>query len=524
MSASHFAAASVMRSRRGSRGSIRESLVRARWLIALPLLVATGELVPSLLSAQTPPSLVADPEATARPSATSTRQGFRIASAILGETRRIGIALPPSFAQSAPSRRYPVMIVFDGASSLGAMITVADELARNGQIPEAVIVAIENTNRLRDLTPPGLSVSGSSTREGGDRFLDFIERELVPAVDARFRTSAPRVLVGHSSGGILATYAAATRNTYSAVVALDTPVELGERWLVKKLLTRAGATPPPLRYAAIDARFPWPDDAWRSLVAAAPPSWSLHRQHLAHESHESMPLLGMYLGLREVFADYSMLAAPTSPTTSILPYYAKQSASLGAPVVPPRKLLTNVIEDLSIEGRGRAAREAFDTLVASYGMPADGAALSASIAEVERRPPPTETVESLLATPFPTPAEARAYLGEWVGDHWMNADEPRTGRQRLRIRIVNGKVVGETIDPPVPGLPPSRQWTHLRITPKGLTFGYMNGMRPRGMLLHEGTLNGDTLSGEIRFGGVAFRMPDGSPAPTVYFSYRRVAR
>jgi pimeloyl-ACP methyl ester carboxylesterase len=324
--------------------------MRLRSLVALcstvPLLGVASEA-----RTQSTPALVADRAATAAPRG-STRQHFRIASAILGETRRIGISPPASFAASAPSRRYPTIVVLDGEASLEPMSTVADELARNGQVPEAVIVAIENTNRLRDLTPPGLSVSGSTTHEGGDRFLDFIEKELLPAVDRQFRAAAPRTLVGHSSGGILATYAAATRSTYRAVVALDTPVELGDRWLIAKLAAREGASPSPLRYAALDARFPFPDDAWRSLVAAAPTTWSLFHEHLANESHESMPMLGMYLGLREVFADYSMLHAPVSPTTSILPYYAKASASLGASVPPPRKLLLNVIEDLQMEGGG----------------------------------------------------------------------------------------------------------------------------------------------------------------------------
>jgi hypothetical protein len=225
-----------------------------------------------------------------------------------------------------------------------------------------------------------------------------------------------------------------------------------------------------------------------------------------------------------VFADYSMLSAPVSPTTGILPHYAKVSASLDGPVVPPRKLLMNVIEDLLIEGRGAAARAAYDTLVASYGAPANAAALTASIADVERRPPPTETVESLMATPFPTVAEVRPYLGEWVGDHWMHDDEPRTGRQRLRIQVVDGKVVGETINRLPSGEELVQRWTHLRVTPAGLTFGYMNGMRPRGVLLHEATLSGDALTGRMRFGGVAFRMPDGSPPPSVQFAYRRVRR
>jgi hypothetical protein len=168
------------------------------------------------------------------------------------------------------------------------------------------------------------------------------------------------------------------------------------------------------------------------------------------------------------------------------------------------------------------AQSAYDALVAAYGTPANGAALSTSIAEVERRPPPTETVESLLAIPYATPDEMRAYLGEWVGRDWMNADEPKVDRRRLRIRVVDGQVVGETIDHPTPDTELVQRWTYLRVTPRGLTFGYMNGMRPRGMLLFEGTLKGDTLSGEMRWGGVSFRMPDGSPPPPIHFLYRRV--
>ena len=95
--------------------------------------------------------------------------------------------LPASFADSAPDRRYPVTIVLDGEDNVPPVAAVSDELSRNGQIPESVIVAIPNTDRLRDLTPPGLSVSGSSLNEGGDRFLDFIEQELLPAVDLQFR-------------------------------------------------------------------------------------------------------------------------------------------------------------------------------------------------------------------------------------------------------------------------------------------------------------------------------------------------
>jgi len=281
---------------------------------------------------------------------------------------------------------------------------------------------------------------------------------------------------------------------------------------------------PPLRYVALEARFAWPDTAWNALVAAAPPSWRLHRETLARESHESMFMLGAYLGLREAFADYSMLAAPVAPTTGILPYYDHVAESLGAPVVPPRPLLSNVVDDLLMEGRGAAARQAWDRLVAGYGAPADAAERLALIAEVEQRPPPTETVEGLLATPFPTPQEAAPWLGEWIGDGWMNDDELVEGRPRhyLRLRVVDGKVEGEVENEPAPGEKHVQKLTYLVLKPRGLTYGFMNGMRPRGMLLFEGEMREGQLEGTSRFGGIDFRYPEGMEPGVVRFRFERV--
>ena len=450
-------------------------------------------------------------------------ESFEIKSAILGETRRIFVTLPASFEKTTAPRTYPVIVVVDGEALTSPVSSVASHLSGAGQMPESIIVGIENTDRLRDLTPPGLSVSGSSLNEGGDRFIDFIEKELLPAVDRQFRGGLPRTFVGHSSGGILATYIAATRNSFRTVVAIDTPVHLGDNWLAEKMMKRASASgTPAVRYVSLEARFGWSDVRWKAFAEAVPSSWRIYREKLAHESHESMTMLASYLGLREAYADYSILAAPKSPTTSILPSYDKLSASLGTTVIPPRRLLATTVEDLVAEGRGAEARKAFTTLVTSYGSPANASELDTQIAKAERQPPPTVTVESLLATPFSTPVEAARYVGEWVGDIWMNPDEPRNGRQTLRIRVVDGKITGETVHHLPDGETMIEPWTYFRVTKTGMTYGYMNGMRPRGMLLHEGTLKGDTLTGEMKFGGVNFTRPDGEKPPTIYFAYRKV--
>lgn len=473
-------------------------------------------------------TLVPEPGRAVRDSYGGGSRAFTISSKVLDQSRRVFIQLPSSFEKT--SRRYPTVILFDGEFLMRPVVTVADVLTQEGQMPEPVIVSIENTDdydgRVHDLTPPGLSVSGSGRNEGGDRFLDFIEQELLPALDAQFRTTGPRTLIGTSSGGILVTYAAATRDTFRFTLALDAPTHLGDGWLAGKLLERARTKPAvPLRYVSYGARFGWPDDAWRRIEAAAPAAWRIHSEQLAHESHNSMQFVGSYLGLRELFSDYSMLAAPEWPTTSILAGYEKLTAAYGARMIPPAPLLERVIDDLLMEGRGALARAAFETLVSGYGEPRNAAALRAQIAEVEQLPPPAETVEGLLATPFPSVEQMRDFFddweGEWEGEWWINPADKH--RQVLRLSAEGGKVSGAVIAWPAPGVELVHELQYLQITPEGLTFGFMNGMRPRGVLLHEAKREGDALAGEVRFGGVRFTPPRGLSAPKHQFLFRKKA-
>ena len=456
---------------------------------------------------------------------------YTIDSRILHETRRIFVLTPPSFQRSAPSRHYPVTVVLDGEYLMPTVAVVMDELSRNGQIPESIIVGIENISmessmasnekRVYDLTPPGLSVSGSDRHQGGDAFLDFIEKELLPEIDQKFRGAAPRILIGVSSGAVLATYAAATRPAFAVVISLDAPIALDDNWLAMRLRERARKTSP-LRYATLEAKFGWPEAEWKELTASAPTTWRLFREKLPLEGHETVQMVGAYTGLRQLFGDYSRLSAPMAPTASILPYYETVSASLGSAVVPPRRVLREVIENLISEGRGAAARATHDTLVQAYGGEKDDAALLSQIADAERLPPPSETVESLLSVRFPSPEEAAGIIGDWTGDIWMRDGQPRKGDLVLRIRVVDGRVIGETVRRGPGGDSMVRRWDYLKITPEGFTWGVLNGRRPRGVMLFVGKVKGDVLGGESRWGGVRVTMPDGSPSEPLHFSFKRI--
>ena len=499
-----------------------------RQRLFLPFALFIVSITSQAQSVQT--ALTAEPDRNVSASRGSTSQAFKIDSAIMKETRRVQIVFPASYAKTASARRYPVTVVVDGEYLMPTVAVVADELTRNGQIPESVIVGIENVGggdtlasnqkRVYDLTPPGLSASGSDTNQGGDLFLDFIEKELLPAVDRQFRTAAPRFFVGVSSGGVLATYVAATRSTFCAVVSLDAPVHLEENWLAKKLIARASQGGKPVRYASLEAKFGWPEQSWKTLVNSAPSTWKLYREKLPLEGHETMQMVGAYIGLRQLFRDYSRLVGAEPPTTSILPYYKKVSESFGAEVIPPRRLLQNLVDDLLMEGRGAMAREAYKLLSTGYGEPADSAKLLARIEQVEKQPLPTETVEALIATPFPKPEEVTKYLGDWVGDVWLGANGPRPGRVTLRIRVESGRVICELVRRAASGEENVAQVEYLKVTADGLTYGFMNGMRPRAMNLFEGKLTGDTLAGTKRFGGIRFE----EKGPPLQFSFKRVER
>ena len=79
------------------------------------------------------------------------------------------------------------------------------------QIPEMIIVAITNIDRVRDFTPTKYltNLNGSSavdnhkTSGGSEQFLQFIEKELLPEIESTYRTTTFKTLVGISHGGLL---------------------------------------------------------------------------------------------------------------------------------------------------------------------------------------------------------------------------------------------------------------------------------------------------------------------------------
>ncbi len=136
-----------------------------------------------------------------------------IQSKILGEEREIWVHVPGIGGTSIYGEtKYPVVYLLDGDSHFFSTVgTIRQFSSINGNAvcPEMIVVGIPNTNRTRDLTPtktkaepPYASAEMAEISGGGDKFLDFIEKELMPHIEANYPTEPYRMFVGHSFGGL----------------------------------------------------------------------------------------------------------------------------------------------------------------------------------------------------------------------------------------------------------------------------------------------------------------------------------
>jgi hypothetical protein len=182
------------------RGSLGRGRFVKRWI---PTLVAT--LLTVVVTVWATRTLVEGPVLDERVVHGTVR------SRVLGEEREFFVSLPESYARE-PARGYPVIYVLDGASQHAHTSDSAALLARIGVIPEVLVIGappVDGQGRKRDYTPPGMRQDADVTKgpEGGaDRFLAFLEEELIPRIERDYRTRGPRVLAGNSRGGLFVVY------------------------------------------------------------------------------------------------------------------------------------------------------------------------------------------------------------------------------------------------------------------------------------------------------------------------------
>ncbi|MCF2910757.1 hypothetical protein L1285_20835 [Pseudoalteromonas sp. DL2-H2.2] len=131
-------------------------------------------------------------------------------SQILQQNRSINVYLPAGYHENK-QQKYPVIYLLDGSKDedfihIAGLVQFANFPWLN-ILPPSIVVGISNQDRKHDFTTlsnNALDKRDLPTQGGAKSFIAFIENELRPLVEQRYRTRQSNTLIGQSLGGLLA--------------------------------------------------------------------------------------------------------------------------------------------------------------------------------------------------------------------------------------------------------------------------------------------------------------------------------
>lgn len=130
---------------------------------------------------------------------------FTIDSKKVGEIRTINVWTPSEYKPSTDS--LPVIYMADGGikEDFPHIANTLAKLIKEKKIEPIILVGIENTQRRRDLTGPTEVETDKEIAPvvgGSENFRAFINDELFPEIDKRYRTSNKKGILGESLSGL----------------------------------------------------------------------------------------------------------------------------------------------------------------------------------------------------------------------------------------------------------------------------------------------------------------------------------
>jgi len=132
-----------------------------------------------------------------------------IQSKELAEKRILNIYLPEGY-NADDSVRYPVIYLLDGSADED-FIHIAGLVQFNSfewvnQVPKSIVIGIATVDRRRDFTFPTTIEKDQKkfpTSGHSAQFISFIEKELQPFIEKKYKTNNSKMIIGQSLGGLL---------------------------------------------------------------------------------------------------------------------------------------------------------------------------------------------------------------------------------------------------------------------------------------------------------------------------------
>jgi predicted alpha/beta superfamily hydrolase len=302
---------------------------------------------------------------------------YFINSNILKEQRKILVYVPNSGNTNVKSEsRYPVIYLLDGEQHFHSVTGLVQYLSSTGKIPEMMVVGIVNTNRVKDLTPTH-SISWSDGEKdpdyfkhagGGEKFISFIQKELMPHIDSLYHPEPYRMIVGHSLGGLTVINALFNHPAlFNSYVAIDPSIWWDDHLFLKKaatVLKQSNFAGKALFFASANTLNKGKDtidvlkDTSNSSVHVRDNilfhqllkgniknnlSWAW--KYYEDDDHPSVPLIAEYDALRTFFKNYELSKSTNDTSINadfIRDHYKNVSAMLGYQVLPSRNTVNGL--------------------------------------------------------------------------------------------------------------------------------------------------------------------------------------
>jgi len=254
--------------------------------------------------------------ATAQDIAPPIPQKLIVHSTVLNEDRTIWVRTAHGYDPGKDP--LPVLYLTDGPGHINEIGSTIDFLVDNGRMPPIIVVGIANTDRTRDLTPTHADVKNADgtieripTSGGGDRFLDFIQTELIPEIDKHYRTAPYRIFAGHSLGGLMAIHILTSRpDMFQGYIAVSPSLWWDDEHTLHEAQQFFAA------HAELDKRLFFSlggegkdmqdgfDQLKKTLTSKTPKHFHWDSARYSDETHSSTVLRAHYAGLRMIFSDW----------------------------------------------------------------------------------------------------------------------------------------------------------------------------------------------------------------------------
>lgn len=288
-----------------------------------------------------------------------------IPSKILGQKRKVWIHIPQSNGGNKIKDRghYPVIYLLDGSENFNTVVSITEHMEESSLCPPMIVVGIVHQDRLSELTT-GTDKELPNVIGNGEKFMSFIDKELIPYIDANYPTTTYKTLIGHSLGGLTVINTFLHQpNLFNSYVSLD-----GSLWWNNKKVVIEAKTILPTQYyrgktlfmgmanrleKGVDTISVQKDTSGSTALIRSNLEFikdlSKMKENQLHfkskfyqdDDHPSVRLIGEYDALRFIFSFYKLkiydseLANPNFKLDSVLAaHYKKVSENMGYEVKP----------------------------------------------------------------------------------------------------------------------------------------------------------------------------------------------